>query len=298
MKSAFMALFLLFLFLPGQSMAFGLHSSEFDLSDDDLTPPEIYIHPINMTFLHGSGGYGLTWAVRDDVSTQGGYFIDLKNPEVSSIWITIQTFLWYADQNISISLNGYDQGTYYFRFRAHDEAINWAEYVTEVNVASELNPPDIEFSHSYVYDSNSSHLNVEFTVSDSSGIRCIVFFYTSDGINWENITSRVAEPSNNKVINGQSSAPMNTIRYRISAQDLWGTWGFTSEVDVTDSQSTSSTPIDTTDTLPATTDILIDDNDQIDDWSGMSALILPIAIGSAVALVLIAIAILFAKRFR
>jgi hypothetical protein len=244
---------------------------------NDTTPPEIYLHPENMTVLKNSGTITLKWAVRDDVSTYGGYFIDFKMPEISSMWFTMKTYLWYSEQTISFSLDTSEVAVYFIRFRAHDEALNFAEHIIRVSVVPEIDPPEISHS-SEVTDSGFA---VHYTISDATGISTIIISSTTDGSEWENLTSHVAEPKNNKEINGLVGLAPDIVGYRIFAEDYYGTWSDTGEVFLMDS-TTSSTA-----TIPD--DSITGDNLQPD-------YVLPLAIGLATSSVVVLVGIIVLRR--
>jgi hypothetical protein len=153
----------------------------------------------------------------------------------------------------SYSLDGFDAGIYYFRFRAQDWSQNFAEDVAQLIVAAELDPPEIECTHSIVSGGNSSHLEVQFTVRGQSGIRTIVTSYTTDNVLWKNITVTVEEPFNNKVINGKSGLPASTVAYVMYAEDAYCVWGKTDKLVVTTTTLTSTAISTTTGSTPTTT---------------------------------------------
>ncbi len=235
----FVVSFVLLLAPQVMNSTYDPHHTGFTTSQEDTTPPEIYLHPENMTVLEDSGTITLTWAVRDDVSSYGGYFIDVKIPEISSWWLTMKTYLWYSEQSITFDIDTSEAYTYFIRFKAHDEAINYAEHIIKVVVAPELDAPEIECNHEEMAD---GRFDIDYTITDDSGISTIVIFWTIDGTNWENLTNNVEEPSSNKEINGQASLEQRPVSYRIEAEDLYGTWGIKEVQVLATSDSDTETP--------------------------------------------------------
>ncbi len=225
--------------LPSGASKNNTQSLTYHLADDDTTPPEIYLHPENMTVLKNSGSLTLTWAVRDDVSSSGGYFIDVKIPEISFMWLTMQTFLWYSEQSITFDLDTSEEYTYLIRFKAHDEAINFAEHIIKIVIAKELDPPQIGIPQHM--ETEGGGYTIHYSVSDSTGISCIITSYTYDGLTWENLTTNIEEPENNKQVNGQVGLGSIPMRFLIYAEDYYGIWGKSDEIVVIEPSTTSPT---------------------------------------------------------
>jgi hypothetical protein len=250
--------------------------------DDDLTPPDIYLRPDDLIMLEGETDHSFEWAVRDETDTSGGYFLHIKMVEISSMWILFDTGIWNTEEPLTYSLDGLEEGLYYFRFRADDWSLNSAEHTAELNVVTEMDPPEIEHSYSLVTGDNNTALVVDHTVTDSSGIATIITSHTTDGTNWENLTMTVDEPENNKQIIGSAWLPSDTRRYRIFAEDMHGIWASTEEVIVIEDTTPTSTA--GTSTTNGTIDTLLD------------PMIVSVVVGVSIAVVIALIGLIVLRK--
>ena len=249
-------------------------------ADDDSTPPDIYLRPDDLIMTVGETGHSFEWAVRDETDTSGGYFLYIKMVEISSMWILFDTGIWNAEEPLTYSLDGLEEGLYYFKFRADDWSLNSAEHIAELNVVMERDPPEIEHSCSLVTGDNNTALVVDFTVTDSSGIATIVISHTTDGTSWENQTTIIDEPEHNKEITGSAWLPSDTRRYNMFAEDMYGIWAETEEIIVIE----DTTPTSGTTTTIGTIDTLLD------------PMIVPLVVGGSIAVVIVLIGLIVLRK--
>ena len=249
-------------------------------ADDDSTPPDIYLRPDDLIMTVGETGHSFEWAVRDETDTSGGYFLYIKMVEISSMWILFDTGIWNAEEPLTYSLDGLEEGLYYFKFRADDWSLNSAEHIAELNVVMERDPPEIEHSCSLVTGDNNTALVVDFTVTDSSGIATIVISHTTDGTSWENQTTIIDEPEHNKEITGSAWLPSDTRRYKMFAEDMYGIWAETEEIIVIE----DTTPTSGTTTTIGTIDTLLD------------PMIVPLVVGGSIAVVIVLIGLIVLRK--
>ena len=252
--------------------------------DDDSTPPDIYLRPDDLIMIVGETGHSFEWAVRDETDTSGGYFLYIKMVEISSMWILLDTGIWTAEEPLTYSLDGFEEGLYYFKFRADDWSLNSAEHTAELIVVTEMDPPEIMHSYSLVTGDNNTALVVDFTVTDSSGIATIVISHTTDGTSWMNQTTTVDEPEHNKEITGSAWLSSDTRRYKIFVEDIYGIWAETEEVIVIE----DTTPASTAGTPGTTTNGAIN--------TLLDPMILPVVVGVSIAAVTVLIGLIVLKR--
>lgn len=253
-------------------------------TDDDSTPPDIYLRPDDLIMTVGETGHSFEWAVRDETDTSGGYFRYIKMVEISSMWILFDTGIWNAEEPLTYSLDGLEEGLYYFKFRADDWSLNSAEHIAELNVVMERDPPEIEHSCSLVTGDNNTALVVDFTVTDSSGIATIVISHTTDGPSWENQTITIDEPEHNKEITGSAWLPSDTRRYKMFAEDMYGIWAETEEIIVIE----DTTPTSITGTSGTTTNGTID--------ALLDQMIVPVVVGGSIAVIIVLIGLIVLRK--
>lgn len=278
------ATLILMLLLLTIAPAFVDAQHDMSLVDDDSTPPDIYLRPDDLIKTVGETGHSFEWAVRDETDTSGGYFLYIKMVEISSMWILLDTGIWNAEEPLTYSLDGFEEGLYYFRFRADDWSLNSAEHTAELIVVTEMDPPEIEHSCSLVIGDNNTALVVDFTVTDSSGIATIIISHTADGTSWENQTITIDEPEHNKEITGSAWLPSDARRYKMLAEDMYGSWAETEEVIVIE----DTTPSSTTGTSGTTTNSTID--------TLLDPMIVPVVVGVSIAVVIILIGLIVLRK--